>query len=107
MKVIPDFENELKAIDSRLSITPHPNNEAFSNIRLDGIEICPIPRNEILDEVDAGNGTMASNGWRIKHKTRPQALAQVMSTLESIKTKDGYENFFDKDFPEQPTNETN
>ena len=101
MKVIPDFENELKEIDPRLSIVPNPNREQLSNIKLDGVDICPIPRHEILEEPDPNYGIIADNGWKMKHKSRKEALAQVHDTLEKIKTPEGYEVFFDKEWVEK------
>ena len=101
---VTDFESELKAIDSRLTIVPNPNREQISNIKLDGIDICPIPRYEIRDETDPSYKLVADNGWEMKHKSRKEALAQVLSTIEMIKTKDGYEAFFDRDFPNENSN---
>lgn len=100
MKVIPDFENELKALDPRLSIIPNPNRPELANIKLEGIDICPIPKEEIMEESDASYSIQAPNGWKMRHKSRAEALAQVKSTLESIKTKEGFESFFDKEWTE-------
>ena len=47
-KVFPDFENEIKAIDPRLSIVQNPNRQEIANIKLDGVDVCPIPSTIIL-----------------------------------------------------------
>lgn len=97
MKVFPDFEAEVKAIDPRLSIIPNPNREELANIKLDGMDICPIPRHEIMDEPDVNYSMVASNGWKMQHKSKKEALAQIHETLEMIKTPEGNSIFFDKD----------
>ena len=97
MKVIPDFENELKVIDSRLAIVPNPNREELANIKLEGVDICPIPRYEILEESDPSYVIVTPNGWKMRHKSRSEALAQVQDTLEKIKTEEGRALFFTKD----------
>lgn len=94
MKVIPDFENELKAIDSRLSIIRNPNRPQIANIKLEGRDICPIPAEEILDYSDEGYKITLPNGWEARHKSRPEALARVNSILEMIKNPDDADAFF-------------
>lgn len=94
MKTIPDFENELKAIDNRLSVVPNPNRTGIANIKLEGRDVCPIPSEEILDEPDEGYRITLPNGWEARHKSRSEAIARVKSVLELIKTKDGSDQFF-------------
>ena len=98
IKVFPDFENELKAIDSRLSIVPNPNpdREKLANIKLDGVDICPIPKDIIYENPDVNYGIVAPNGWKMRHKSRSEALGMVMAVLEEIKNPDGYDVFFNK-----------
>jgi hypothetical protein len=94
MKTFPDFENELKAIDSRLTIIPNPNRKGLANIKLEGRDVCPIPSEEIFDEPDEGYRITFPNGWEARHKSRLEALARVNSILELIKTPDGSDQFF-------------
>lgn len=94
MKVIPDFENELKAIDDRLSIIPNQNRKGIANIKLQGRDICPIPSEEIFDKPDVGYKITLPNGWEAQHQCREGALARVHSTLDLIKTKEGEDQFF-------------
>ena len=93
-RVIPDFENELKAIDPRLSIIPNPNRPQLANIKLDDTDICPIPRYEIRDEPDPTYTIELPNGTLARHKSKNEALALVSHTLGIINTKDGADNFF-------------
>lgn len=104
MKVKPDFENELKAINPNIEIVPNPNrgpNEenkhGISNIKLDGHDICPIPSEEIFDEADDSYGYIFPNQIkRSRFKTRPEALAMVESILNIVKTDDGKDAFMGK-----------
>jgi len=94
MKTIPDFENELKAIDPGLSIVPNPNRPGLANIKLKGRDICPVPSEEILDKPDSGYKITLPNGWEAQHQSREGALARVHSVLELIKTPEGSDQFF-------------
>jgi hypothetical protein len=94
MRVIPDFENELKAIDSRLSIVQNPNRTNICNIKLDGIDVCPIPSIEIRDKRDPGYAIEMPNGTMVPHRSREEALIMVKNTLEAIKTPDGADAFY-------------
>jgi len=94
MIVIPDFENELKAIDPRLSIVPNPNRPQIANIKLDGIDVCPIPRYEIKDDSDPGYTIELPNGSHAKHRSRTEALAYVQHILKSLQTQDGHDAFY-------------
>lgn len=94
MKVFPDFETELKAIDERLSIVQNPNFPQMANIKLNGKDICPIPSGEIKDETDAGYTMSFPNGMVVPHRSRETALALVKDTIEKIKDKDYHDAFF-------------
>jgi hypothetical protein len=94
MKTFPDFENELKALDSRLSIIVNPNRKGLANIKLQGRDVCPVPSEEIFDDPDPGYKITLPNGWEAQHKSKGEALARVNSILELIKTEDGANQFF-------------
>lgn len=94
MKTIPDFENELKAIDPRLTVIPNPNRKGLANIKLEGRDVCPIPSEEIFDKPDVGYKITLPNGWEAQHKSREEALARVNSILEMVKTQEGSDQFF-------------
>jgi len=96
MQVFPTFEAELKAIDPRLTVVPNTNYPKLANIKLDGVDVCPIPSGEIKDEVDKGYTVEFANGIVSIHKTRPEALSRVDNILEMIKTPEGADNFFDR-----------
>ncbi len=92
-RVIPDFENELKTIDSRLSVVPNPNREYIANIKLDGTDVCPIPRYEIREHTDPTYTIEMPNGILVPHKSKEEALEHVKRVLELIKTNDGSDQF--------------
>lgn len=94
MQVFPDFQDELINLDPRLTIIRNPNYPQLANIKLDGINICAIPSGEIKDNTDPGYTVQFSNGFVSKHRSRPEALAQVNNTLEMIKTAEGKEIFY-------------
>ena len=89
-----DFAVELMKLDPRISVVPNPNREKLSNIKLDGSDICPIPRYEIKENRDAGYCIELPNGAMIPHKSRTEALSMVHNILETIKTEDGADQFF-------------
>jgi hypothetical protein len=97
MPTFPDFENELKAIDPRLTIVLNPNRAGIANIKLSGVDVCPIPSDFIKEEPDPMYVITFPNGYIAKHKSRREALALVNTTLESIKTKEGGDIFFDRE----------
>lgn len=94
MRVQPDFEDELRKIDSRLTIVQNPNYPQLANIKLDGFDVCPIPYPEIYDEPNPKFKITFPNGYECKHRTRPEALDLVRDRLEMIKTKEGADVFF-------------
>ena len=89
-----DFAIELMKLDPRLSVVPNQNREKLSNIKLDGQDICPIPRYEIKENRDAGYCIELPNGTMIPHKSRTEALAMVQNILETIKTEEGADIFY-------------
>ena len=89
-----EFAEELMRLDPRISVVPNPNREKLSNIKLDGQDICPIPRYEIKEERDAGYCWEAPNGTMLPHKSRTEALAMVQNIIERIKTQEGADMFF-------------
>lgn len=94
MNTIPDFENELKSLDDRLSIVPNRNYPNLANIKLSGKDICPIPAGEIREETDPSYTIVFPNGMVVPHRSRQTALALVKDTLEKIKDKDYHDAFF-------------
>jgi hypothetical protein len=94
MRTIPDFADELKAIDPRLTVVPNPNRPTLCNIKLDGTDITPIPNYEIKEERDMGYYLELPNGTTIPHRSRPEALIMVRNVIELIKTKEGQDQFF-------------
>lgn len=94
MKVIPDFADELAKLDPRLTIVQNPNRPNICNIKLAGMDVCPIPSGEIKDESDPHYAIEMPNGMMIAHRSRTEALALVERTLKSLETPDGHDAFF-------------
>ena len=44
---------------------------------------------------------IAPNGWEMRHKSKEEALSLISDTLEKVKTKDGYELFYGRDWQEK------
>lgn len=97
MDVFPTFEEELLRLDKRLSVIRNPNYPQLANILLDGINICAIPSGIIKEEADPRYTVTFSNGFVSKHRSRPEALAVVNSTLALVETKEGKDIFYSKE----------
>jgi len=93
-RVFPDFENELKAIDPRLSIVPNTNRPKIANIKLDGQDICPIPAYEIREFSDPTYTMELPNGSVVKHRCKEEAIALVIHTLKLINNPENADAFW-------------
>lgn len=93
-RVFPDFENELKLIDPRLSIRANPNRPKIANIQLDGTDVCPIPNYEIREHSDPGYTIEMPNGSLSKHRSKQEAIALVKHTLKQIENPENADAFF-------------
>lgn len=89
-----EFAEELMKLDPRISVVPNPNRDKLSNIKIDGTDVCPIPRYEIKENRDNGYCLELPNGTLVPHKSRTEALQMVNNILETIKTQDGADLFF-------------
>ena len=92
-RVFPDFADELKAIDPRLSIRPNLNRPKIANIQLDGTDICPIPNYEIREHTDPGYTIELPNGM-VPHRSKEEALIMVHTMLEKLKDPEIADQFF-------------
>jgi hypothetical protein len=86
MKVIPDFENELKKIDSNFSIKVNPNYPEMAGVYWKHLYICGLPSGEIYDDVKS----LYVNTAGLVHRTRPQVLAIVSDYIRRIKGEEGF-----------------
>lgn len=93
-KVFPDFENELKAIDGRLTVVRNPNFPHLANIKLNGKDITPIPSEDIKDEIDPTYTMTFPNGMCAPHRSKSIALALVNDTIKKLEDKDYHDAFF-------------
>ena len=89
-----DFAVELMNLDPRISVIPNPNREKISNIKIDGQDVCPIPRYEIREHRDAGYTIEMPNGSLVPHKSRTEALDLVKHTLKLIENPENSDAFF-------------
>lgn len=93
-RVFPDFEEELKAIDPRITIVPNPNRPKIANIKIDGEDVCPIPRYEIRETPDPTYNMELPNGSIARHRSKEEAIALVKHTLNLLKDPKNADNFF-------------
>ncbi len=91
---VDEFEKELKLIDPRLSIVPNPNRPLIANIKIDGTDVCPIPRYEIREHRDTGYTIEMPNGSLVPHRSKTEAIELVKHTLEMIKNPENADAFF-------------
>ncbi len=96
MKTRPDFENELKAISDRISIVLNPNRPGLANVKLDGVDVCPVPAEEIFDEPNPGYKYTFHNGFQAQHKSKSEVIDMVNSRLKLVETPEGADKFFGK-----------
>jgi hypothetical protein len=94
MRTFPEFQDEVMKIDPRLTVERNPNRPQIANIKLDGMDICPIPSHEIRDEHDPRYTLELPNGSVAPHRSRKEALIAIQATLDKIKTPEGADMFF-------------
>ena len=93
-RVFPDFQDELRKIDPRLSVVLNPNREKLSNIKLDGTDICPIPAYEIREHSDPTYTIELPNGSLARHRSKEEAIAMVKDTLKRLENPETADAFF-------------
>lgn len=89
-----EFAEELLKMDPRISVVPNPNRPQLANIKVDGMDVCPIPAFEIRDDFDPTYTMEMPNGSVRPHKSKREALEMVNHILETIKTPEGADAFF-------------
>ncbi len=93
-----EFEQELKALDSRFSIVPNENRPGLSNIFFDSknYDLPVVSTNDIKDEVDQGYRYEFPNGMRARYWSRPEILGRVEDFLKEF-NKGKFEDLHDED----------
>jgi hypothetical protein len=86
MKVIPDFENELKKISSELNIKVNPYHPEMAGVYWRNLFICGLPSGEIYDDIK----NLYINSAGLVHRSRPQVLAIVSQYVNRLKNDDGF-----------------
>ncbi len=94
MKTRPDFEDELKKISPRISIIPNPNRPGLANVKLDGVDVCPVPLEEIFEEPNAGYKYTFPNGFQGQHKCKREVIDMVRNRLQMVESPEGADKFF-------------
>lgn len=86
MKVIPDFLNEIQALDSRFSIVDNPNYKTLKNIFFEGKnwDLPPIPAEEIKDDPDPTYFHTFVNGYETAYYSRNQVIEKLKEFLEDL-----------------------
>jgi hypothetical protein len=80
---LPVFDKELKSIDVKLSIVPHPVNTDMAGIYWGSCYICAIPNGQIFDERKSGYVDAMGN----VHRSRPEAIGQVKHFLHRLQNE--------------------
>jgi hypothetical protein len=88
---------ELQAIDSRVVIVPNENRPGLSNIKVNGIDICPIPQFELQDEHTPDYIYTFPNDMQAPMKTYGEAKEMAERFLQKIKDPVHAAEFFDTD----------
>lgn len=84
-----DFALELAALDPRLAVVPNPNMPGLSNVKFEGIDVSPVPAEEIFDEARPGYRYTFPNGYCVPHKGRHDVLALVHRVLKMAESEEG------------------
>lgn len=97
MKVIPDFELELKKIDVHLGVRPNgphkvfPELEKIASVTYSGADLFAIPSDEIFDDNRPSYGVdVRQDGHLIPHRNRLDALQMAQVAVERINTSKDY-----------------
>lgn len=88
---------ELKLIDSRIECVPNPNRPGLSNIKLNGVDICPVPSEMMQTEHTPDYVYVFPNGMAGKMKTYDEAKSMTLSVLNNLKNSEYANDFFAKD----------
>lgn len=99
MKVIPDFENELKQIDKNLAVRPNPPHKVFSelekiaSVTYMNADLFAIPSDEIFDETIPSYGVdIRMDGHLLPHRNRIEALQMAQVAVERINSSKEYKD---------------
>lgn len=98
MEKIPTSQliDELKAIDQRIELVPNPNRPGLSNIKINGVDVCPVPSDYMQDEHDPSYVYVFPNGMAGQMKTYTEAKEITLGVLNNLKNGDYARDFFDK-----------
>jgi hypothetical protein len=83
---LSQFEQEIKEIDKDLRLVPHPTNTDVVGIYWRSIHVGSVPAGNIYDE--RRDDYQDAMGY--KHKTRPEAIAQIKSFLWRLDNEEDF-----------------
>jgi hypothetical protein len=86
MKVIPDFLNEIQALDPRFTIVENPHRKGLSNIFFEGVnyDLPVLPSEEINDHPDVKYFYTFPNGMSARFWSRSDVLPRLKSFLDNL-----------------------
>ena len=85
---------ELIKLDPRIHLVPNPNRPGLSNSKINGVDMFPVPSDELQDEHSSGYEYTFPNGMSAPHKTYEEAKNQALGILERLKDPEYAKDFF-------------
>lgn len=99
METIPTQKllEELRAIDPRIQLVPNPNRPGLSNLKINGVDICPVPSEVMQTEHTHDYIYRFPNDMVGNLKTYDEAKSVALSILNRLKEPSFADEFFSKD----------
>lgn len=91
---IPDFEQELKQLDSDLEIRINEKLPVLAGVYYKGEFLCACPPSYINEDRLESYGAELPNGTFAIHRSRPEIIAIVEGMLSRFKTDKDYADAF-------------
>lgn len=91
---IDNFEQELHAIDPKLSVKPSGKVPGLAGVYWNNEYLFAIPDKNIYDEVNNGYAAFLPSGVTVRHRTRPEALFMAKKLVSDIKKGGDYGDAF-------------
>lgn len=106
MEKIPTTKllEELQGIDNRIEIVPNNNRPAggfnrqgIANIKIAGVDVCPVPSEYLQTEVTHDYGYVFPNDMRGTFRTYEEAKETVVSYIKRLEDAEFSKEFFERD----------
>lgn len=85
---------ELKEINPSFELVPNPNRPGLSNIKLNGVDVLPVPAEQMQEIHTPDYIYVFPNGMSGEMKTYTEAKEVCLKLLETLKDKDVAETFY-------------